>query len=79
MIEPLGIYFKEDVERIFRMRPSTLRREFRLGRLRVARRGGRIICLGSWLIEWVKGGEIRPRKGQADSSNGQVVYEHASV
>jgi hypothetical protein len=32
---------------------STLEREIALGRIRHAKRGGKTLLLGSWLLEWV--------------------------
>jgi hypothetical protein len=37
----------------------TLRREARLGRLRTSKRAGRLWALGSWVREWIEGGEVR--------------------
>jgi hypothetical protein len=42
---------------------TTLAREVRLGRLRVSKRAGRYFILGSWLLQWLREGEMtRPRK-----------------
>jgi hypothetical protein len=41
---------------------SCLRREVRLGRLRVSRRAGRYWTTGAWVREWLEGGEYRPRQ-----------------
>jgi hypothetical protein len=48
-----------------------LPREIRLGRLRVAKRGGKYLILGSWLLEWIEHGELprHSREGQC-SPNG---------
>jgi hypothetical protein len=59
-INPTGLYFADDVRRIFRLRLSSLRRELRLGRLKVAKRSGRYIFLGKWLLAWIEDGEVRP-------------------
>jgi len=37
----------------------TLHREARLGRLRTARRAGRLWALGTWVREWIESGEVR--------------------
>jgi hypothetical protein len=44
---------------------ATLGREIRLGRLRVAKRAGKYMILGSWLLEWIESGEVSNRKGTA--------------
>src|SRR5262245_51702143 len=43
-----------------------LKREARLGRLRVAKRAGRLWATGAWIRQWVEGGEVR-RRHPADS------------
>jgi hypothetical protein len=63
VIEPSGVYTVDDTRRILKLRQSTIRREVREGRLRVARRAGRYYLLGEWLLEWIRGGEL-PRRGQ---------------
>ena len=40
----------------------TLKREARLGRLRVSRRAGRLWATGLWMLEWIRGGEVRRRR-----------------
>jgi hypothetical protein len=57
-VHPTTVYTADEVIRIFKLRKSTLRREIREGRLRVARRAGRYYLLGKWLIEWLEGGEL---------------------
>src|SRR4051794_5787874 len=47
------------------LKSSTLRREIRLRRLRVSRRGGVYLFTGRWLREWIEGGELRPRTAAA--------------
>jgi hypothetical protein len=64
-ILPSGVYFPEHFQTMFRVRATTLRREVREGRLRIAKRGGRYILLGSWILEWIEAGEIRRREGGA--------------
>src|SRR5262249_41097329 len=64
-IRPLAIYYLADLQRLG-LRASTVRREHRLGRLRIAKRGGRILVLGEWLVEWVWSGEIKARCHQKD-------------
>jgi hypothetical protein len=60
-VEPTGVYFVDTFRKLFRLRKSTLRREVREGRLRVARRAGRYYLLGEWILEWLRGGEL-PRR-----------------
>jgi hypothetical protein len=56
----------------FPFSPSLWRREIRLGRLRHARRGGRILVLGSWLLQWVKDAEV-VRRSRSHAANGQAA------
>jgi hypothetical protein len=48
---------------------TTLNRELRLGRLRVAKRAGRYFLLGEWLLSWLRNGEV-PRKEKVAEDNG---------
>jgi hypothetical protein len=40
---------------------TCLRREARLGRLRVSRRSGRYWTTGRWVQEWIEAGEVKPK------------------
>jgi hypothetical protein len=60
------VYFVDDARRVLRLKQSTIRREVREGRLRIAKRAGRYFILGGWLIEWIEGGEVRPRAPATD-------------
>jgi hypothetical protein len=59
VIEANGVYFLDTAQAILRLRDSTIRREVRERRLRIAKRAGRYYILGRWLIEWIERGEIR--------------------
>jgi hypothetical protein len=45
--------------RILGLPPNCLKREARLKRLRVSRRAGKLWALGSWVRQWIEGGEVR--------------------
>jgi len=53
-----AIYTVEAAMVALKLCPSTIRREVRQGRLRIAKRAGRYYLLGAWLLEWVRGGEV---------------------
>jgi hypothetical protein len=61
-IEPRAVYRPDGVRAALGLAKSTLRREVRLGRLRVSKRGGRYFVLGAWVLEWLRGGELRRRE-----------------
>ena len=65
VIHPNAVYSREDLERILKLRPSTIRREVRKGRLRVAKRSGRYFFLGVWVLEWLETGQIQPRQEES--------------
>jgi hypothetical protein len=58
-ISPTAVYDLEAARLALNFTRSTLNRERRLGRLRVAKRAGKYYLLGEWLLEWIRTGEVR--------------------
>jgi hypothetical protein len=58
IIAPTAAYGIEQARMMLGLRKNTLPREIRLRRLRVSRRGGRYYILGSWLLAWIRAGEV---------------------
>jgi hypothetical protein len=58
VLDPLRVFTAEEFRRAFGLRSSTLRREVRQRRLRVAKRAGKYFILGEWALEWLRGGEL---------------------
>lgn len=68
-INPLGIYSLLEATGVLAVKPNSLTREVREGRLRVSKRLGRYYFLGEWLIEWIRRGELQPWEARcADKS-----------
>lgn len=63
VIHPRAVYLVADAQRVLRLRQSTIRREVREGRLRIAKRAGRYYLLGDWLLDWIREGELPRRRG----------------
>jgi hypothetical protein len=59
VIHPGAVYSLESARAALGLARATLRREVRLGRLRVSKRAGRYYLLGAWLLEWLRSGEVR--------------------
>jgi hypothetical protein len=59
LIHPHAVYQLDSARRALRLTRTTVRREIRLGRLRVAKRAGKYFILGKWLLQWLEAGEIR--------------------
>jgi hypothetical protein len=70
VIHPTAVYFVDEAKRILRLRDSTIRREVREGRLRIAKRAGRYYLLGEWLLEWLRAGELKRRRETATARGG---------
>jgi hypothetical protein len=70
VIHPTAVYSVEDARQILKLQKSTIRRELREGRIRVAKRAGRYFLLGEWLLEWLRAGELKRRRPLAPSTNG---------
>ena len=62
VVDPHRVYCVDEFQKDFRLTKSTVRREVRQRRLRVAKRAGRYYLLGEWVLEWLRGGEVRPRR-----------------
>jgi len=68
VIDPNGVFLAGEFRELFGLRASTLRREVKSGRLRVARRGGKYLILGSWILDWVREGELRPAAERSNAT-----------
>jgi hypothetical protein len=70
IIHETGVYTVGAVRTMLGLRQSSLRREIREGRLSVNKRCGKYFFLGSQLLDWLRGGEMRRhpdgRNGLAD-------------
>jgi hypothetical protein len=69
ILHPNAVYGLESARLALGLTRTTLRREIRLGRLRVSKRGGRYFLLGEWLLEWLRAGELR----RASRVNGELT------
>ena len=71
VIDPNGVYLAEQIRAALRLRASSLKSEWRRGRLRVVRRCGRNFYLGRDLLAWLDSGELpapsrRPQPGERE-------------
>jgi hypothetical protein len=67
-ISPTGIYSTGAVIAALGLRASSLRTEWRAGRLRVVRRCGKNYLLGKDVLAWLDGGELQRRGKSAEQS-----------
>jgi hypothetical protein len=58
IIDPRAVYGKDQLRRLLGLRGSSIGREIREGRLRVSRRCGRYFFTGTWILQWLEGGEL---------------------
>jgi hypothetical protein len=65
VIRPNAVYSLELARHTLLLAKNCLPREIRLGRLRVAKRAGKYLILGKWLLEWIAAGEVTRRKAGA--------------
>jgi hypothetical protein len=61
-----SIFRLHELRAVLGLPMTTLRREARAGRLRVARRAGWYWTLGTWVREWLEAGEVKPRSAGGD-------------
>jgi hypothetical protein len=63
VLNPLAVFTFAQARQALALPRSTLAREVRLRRLRVAKRAGKYWILGSWLLQWIEAGELHRRAG----------------
>jgi hypothetical protein len=68
-INPRQIYTLDSLTKTLSLRPGTLPRELRLGRLRYSKRAGKVWILGEWVLTWLQAGEVR-RQRAGTGANG---------
>jgi hypothetical protein len=71
VIAPTAVYSIEQAQAALGLKRTTLAREIRLGRLRVARRGGKYLVLGKWLLQWIEAGELTREPTADPQANGE--------
>jgi hypothetical protein len=62
VVHPTAVYTIVSAQAALQLTRTTLRREIRLGRLKVSKRAGRYFILGAWLLEWLRDGELQKKK-----------------
>jgi hypothetical protein len=62
IIHANAVFTPESLRSALSLAKSSISREIRLGRLRVAKRGGRYFLLGRWIIQWLREGEVRRKR-----------------
>jgi hypothetical protein len=65
-----SIFTLAELSELLGLRPNSLPREVRKGRLRVSKICGRYLTTGAWIKQWLESGEVRRRKPtEADAAN----------
>jgi hypothetical protein len=63
-LDPNGVYLPRQVIAALGLRVSSLRHEWRQGRLRIIKRCNKNFLLGKDVLAWLDGGELRRRLDQ---------------
>jgi hypothetical protein len=74
-IDPNAVYSLDSAPQALGFKRSTFVREIRLGRLKAAKRGGKVLLLGKWILAWIEAGEVR--RGRERPAGGQANGEAA--
>ena len=61
IIEPHAVFTIQSLTQTLSLKTGTIPRELRLGRLRYAKRAGRVMILGEWALQWITSGEMKRR------------------
>jgi hypothetical protein len=74
VLDPKAVFTIEQARSTLALAKNCLPREIRLGRLRVAKRAGKYLILGAWLLEWIEAGELprRQRKPAALLNSSEI-------
>ena len=72
VIDPNAVWSLGAFQEDFGTSKSTVRREVRGKRLRVAKRAGRYYILGKWILEWLEAGEVRRRSPERNGDHHRV-------
>jgi hypothetical protein len=71
VVRPHAVYTIETLTDMLRLKKGTIPRELRLGRLRHAKRAGKVFIVGAWVLEWLTAGERRREPAGAIADNGE--------
>jgi hypothetical protein len=72
-----AVFLLGELQAVLGLPKHTLKREARLGRLRTARRAGRLWCTGHWVREWLESGEVRRRRPETSSAGPDRLADDA--
>jgi hypothetical protein len=61
VVPPDALVRLDELRAVLGLPLTCLRREARLGRLRVSRRSGYYWTTGRWVTEWIEAGEVKPK------------------
>ena len=74
-----SVFTIEQARTTLQLAKNCLPREIRLGRLRVAKRAGKYLILGRWLLQWIAGGEVnRPAKAGGAARDGACLKDRGN-
>jgi hypothetical protein len=62
VIQPTSIFTTKTFREVFGLRPSSLRREVREGRLKVFKRCDKYFILGEEVLAWLRSGTVHGRE-----------------
>ena len=79
VVYPGAVYTVQDLRQIFGLKASSVRREVRLGRLRIAKRCGRYYCLGQWVLQWFTNGELKPQPVSREANADRIEQDGQSI
>jgi hypothetical protein len=57
-IKPTQVFSIATLTELLSLKSGTVPRELRLRRLRFAKRAGKVLILGEWILQWLRDGEI---------------------
>ena len=79
IVHPSAVYSVEDLRRLFGLKASSVRREVRLRRLRIAKRCGKYFCLGEWVLQWFTNGELKPQPASREADADRIEQDGRSI
>ena len=78
-LDPEAIFDDGALRRMLHLPQSAVDRARKSGELRSTRKGGRVLYLGRWVLDWLTGEEDCPRKRERPGRQAEASHESVLI